>query len=47
VPAARNPNVPVIGTGSAYDGGAYVTKRPAVYNPNVPVIGTGSAYDGK
>jgi hypothetical protein len=46
-PAARNPNVPVIGTGSAYDGGSYVTRRPAVRNPNVPVIGTGSAYDGQ
>jgi hypothetical protein len=45
-PAARNPNVPVIGTGSAYDGGSYVTERPAARNPNVPVIGTGSAYDG-
>ena len=46
-PAARNPNMLVIGTGSAYDGGSYVTKRPAVRNPNLPVIGTGSAYDGK
>src|SRR5262245_14770240 len=46
-PAARNPNVPVIGAGSAYDGGTSLTKRPAVRNPNVPVIGTGSAYDGQ
>ena len=46
-PAARNPNVPISGTGSAYDGGSYVTKRPTVRNPNVPVIGTGSAYDGQ
>jgi hypothetical protein len=46
-PAAHNPNMPLIGTGSAYDGGAYVTERPAVRNPNVPVIGTGSAYDGR
>ena len=47
VPAARNPNMPVIGTGSAYDGGTYVTERPAVRNPNMPVIGTGSAYNGQ
>jgi hypothetical protein len=46
-PAARNPNVPISGTGSAYDGGSYVTKRPAARNPNVPISGTGSAYDGK
>jgi len=46
-PAVRNPNVPVIGTGSAYDGGSYVTQRPAVRNPNMPVIGAGSAYDGQ
>ena len=46
-PAARNPNMPVIGTGSAYDGGAYVTEQPAAHNPNMPVIGTGSAYDGR
>jgi hypothetical protein len=44
-PAARNPNVPISGTGSAYDGGSYVTKRPAARNPNVPISGTGSAYD--
>jgi hypothetical protein len=44
--AARNPNAPVIGAGSAYDGGSYVTERPAPRNPNMPVIGTGSAYDG-
>jgi hypothetical protein len=46
-PAARNPNRPLIGTGSAYDGGAYVTERSAVRNPNLPVIGAGSAYDGQ
>jgi len=48
-PAARNPNISVIGTGSAYDGGAYVeylTGRSVERNPNIPVIGTGSAYDG-
>jgi hypothetical protein len=47
MPAARNPNIPAIGAGSAYDGGAYVTKQPAARNPNVPVIGAGSAYDGQ
>jgi hypothetical protein len=46
-PAVRNPNIPVIGTGSAYDGGSYGTQRPATRNPNIPVIGTGSAYDGQ
>jgi hypothetical protein len=46
-PAARNPNMPVIGTGSAYDGGSYGTRQPAARNPNIPVIGTGSAYDGQ
>jgi hypothetical protein len=49
-PAARNPNLPVTGAGSAYDGSAYVeylTGRPAARNPNLPVIGTGSAYDGQ
>jgi hypothetical protein len=46
-PAARNPNMPVIGTGSAYDGQSYVTERPVARNPNMPVIGTGSAYDGQ
>jgi hypothetical protein len=45
--AAPNPNRPVIGTGSAYDGGSYVTRRPAARNPNTPIIGTGSAYDGQ
>jgi hypothetical protein len=45
-PAAHNPNMPMIGAGSAYDGGSYVTERPAERNPNVPVIGAGSAYDG-
>jgi hypothetical protein len=46
VPALRNPNVPISGTGSAYDGGAYGTVRPATHNPNVPISGTGSAYNG-
>jgi hypothetical protein len=48
-PAAHNPNVPVIGAGTAYDGSAYVeylTGRSATFTPNVPVIGAGSAYDG-
>jgi hypothetical protein len=46
-PQARNPNYPVIGAGSAYDGGSYVTTRPPAPNPNNPVIGTGSVYDGQ
>jgi hypothetical protein len=40
---------PVAGSGSAYDGSAYVeylTARPAASNPNMPAIGTGSVYDG-
>jgi hypothetical protein len=37
--------VPVVGAGSAYDGGAYGS-IPAASNPSVPVVGTGSAYDG-
>ena len=40
-PALRNPNVPISGTGSAYDGGAYGTVRPALHNPNMPISGTG------
>jgi hypothetical protein len=47
VAAPRNPNVPISGTGSAYDGGSYGTVRPAARNPNVPISGTGSAYDGQ
>jgi hypothetical protein len=45
---APNPNVPAIGTGSAYDGRSYsgAPAAPAA-NPNVPAIGTGSAYDGR
>jgi hypothetical protein len=50
-PAARNPNMPVIGTGSAYDGQPYTRAvrpaTPAARNPNMPVIGTGSAYNGQ
>jgi hypothetical protein len=46
-PAVLSPTMPVIGTGSAYDGGAYVTERPVVLSPTMPVIGTGSAYDGQ
>jgi hypothetical protein len=45
-PAVHNPNTPITGTGSAYDGGAYVQERPAARNPNTPIAGTGSAYDG-
>jgi len=55
-PAVPNPNVPISGAGSAYDGSAYVEyllsgpsaapAQLAASTPNVPVIGTGSAYDG-
>jgi hypothetical protein len=48
-PAVPNPNVPISGAGSAYDGSAYVEyllAAPAAQNPNVPISGTGSAYDG-
>jgi hypothetical protein len=46
-PAARNPNVPISGTGSAYDGGHYGSRVPAPRaSSNVPISGTGSAYDG-
>src|SRR5262245_10439948 len=45
-PAARNPHVPISGTGSAYDGGAYGITRPAARTwPSVPAVGTGSVYD--
>jgi len=38
----------VVGTGSAYDGGAYGITRPAARTwPGVPVAGTGSAYNGR
>src|SRR6476661_8197058 len=48
VPAQRvSPNVPVIGTGSAYDGGHYgsavTTGRATIKRLD---FGTGSAYDG-
>jgi len=43
--AARHPNVPVVGTGSAYDSGAYGVRRPALPNLNVQV-GTGLVSDG-
>src|SRR5436190_1194455 len=48
VPAQRvSPNLPVIGTGSAYDSGHYTGSLPAQrVSPNLPVIGTGSVYDG-
>jgi hypothetical protein len=48
-PTARNPNMPVIGTGSAYDGSAYVEyllSSPIAPSSNVPISGTRSAYDG-
>src|SRR5262245_35615554 len=44
-PAARDPNVPINGTGSAYDGGQYSATRPATFSSSVPVVGTGLAYD--
>ncbi len=47
----RNPNIPVIGAGSAYDGQPHGTAIRQVVrptrNPNIPVIGAGSAYDGQ
>jgi hypothetical protein len=56
-PAARNPNTPVMGTGSAYDGGTYAeyltprmpldSSSSVAPNVNLPVMGTGSAYDGQ
>src|SRR6266508_4490933 len=48
VPAQRvSPNVPVIGSGSAYDGGHYTGSLPVNHvSPNVPISGTGSVYDG-
>jgi hypothetical protein len=46
-PAVLKPTMPVIGTGSAYNGGTYVTERPVVLKPTMPVIGTGSAYNGQ
>jgi hypothetical protein len=46
-PAARNLNVPITGTGSAYDGSHYGSLVSAPQTaPNVPISGTGSAYDG-
>jgi hypothetical protein len=45
-PAARHSNVPISGTGSAYDGGAYGIVRPVTVSEKVPVIGAGSAYNG-
>ena len=47
VPAPSKLNVPISGTGSAYDGGHYTGAQPAKrVSPNVPISGTGSAYDG-
>ena len=47
LPAHRGNNVPVIGTGSAYDGGHYVDTLPIRHSlPNLSKIGTGSVYDG-
>jgi hypothetical protein len=46
-PAARNPNMPVIGTGSAYDGSHYGSLLAAPQTvPHVPISGMGSVYDG-
>src|SRR4051794_30083161 len=47
--ATVNPNVPISGTGSAYDGRHYGSSVPTAMpaNPNVPISGTGSAYDGR
>jgi hypothetical protein len=47
--APNSNNTPISGTGSAYNGSAYVEyllAAPAAQNPNVPISGTGSAYDG-
>src|SRR5262245_40559480 len=44
-PAARDPNVPINGIGSAYDGGQYSATRPATFSSSVPVVGTGLAYN--
>jgi hypothetical protein len=48
IPAQHvSPNLPVIGAGSAYDGGHYTGALPAKrVSPNLSTIGTGSAYDG-
>jgi hypothetical protein len=47
-PALLNPNNPISGTGSAYDGRDYhAAPRPAPFNPNNPINGTGSAYNGQ
>jgi hypothetical protein len=47
-PATVTPNVPAIGTGSAYDGGHYGSPVSAPQtSPNVPIRGTGSAYNGQ
>jgi hypothetical protein len=47
-PATVNPNVPAIGTGSAYDGGHPGSPVSAPQtSPNVPISGTGSAYNGQ
>jgi len=45
---APNPNRPISGTGSAYDGRDYSAAAPRVSsNSNVPISGTGSAYNGQ
>jgi hypothetical protein len=47
-PASISPNLPVFGTGSAYDGGHAATPRtPRRAASALPVFGTGSAYDGR
>jgi hypothetical protein len=48
-PARPNPNVPISGTGSAYDGGSYGSPWPSAPNLNVPAqkldsSDSGSAY---
>ena len=46
-PAARNPNVPITGTGSAYDGSHYGSLVSAPQTAlNVSISGTGSANEG-
>jgi hypothetical protein len=42
-PAGHNPNIPISGAGSAYDGGAYVQYLLA---EPAQLAGAGSAYDG-
>jgi hypothetical protein len=46
IPASLGHNAPAIGTGSAYDGGHYVSAAPAEVVLKQPGFGTGSVYDG-